>query len=219
MLQRGDTLRPPSGALARPNRTLCAPVRGFPLAESHAVFPRPRARPRQGDGGIEGDCLPVAAKWISILQAAMPSGRASASPMRPRPVHPPRSPDPPSREAREPLGGAAASATRGAQVACPNLAYPVPRSPDAPLALFAARKMLQKEKKFPWSAPQPCREYARSNRFPSFTALPCTVPELPDPTLEFSHTRCQSRLLPIAAATPHSPWSLSGPGTLPVVHA
>jgi hypothetical protein len=31
------------------------------------------------------------------------------------------------------------------KTACPNLAYPVPRSPDAPLAMFAARKMLQQE--------------------------------------------------------------------------
>jgi hypothetical protein len=31
------------------------------------------------------------------------------------------------------------------KAACPKLAYPVPRSPDAPLALLAARKMLQQE--------------------------------------------------------------------------
>lgn len=30
-------------------------------------------------------------------------------------------------------------------IACPNLAYPMPRSPDAPLAKFAAGKMLQQE--------------------------------------------------------------------------
>ena len=41
--------------------------------------------------------------------------------------------------------GVAVASYAGRPIACPNLAYPVPRSPDAPPAMLAARKMLQQE--------------------------------------------------------------------------
>jgi hypothetical protein len=63
-------------------------------------------------------------------------GQAARSPLIPR--------SPFSRGPRAPRrSGVRARPDR--PVACPNMAYPVSRSPDAPLALLAARKMLQQQ--------------------------------------------------------------------------
>ncbi len=132
-----------STGLTRQLRNLCDPkggLKGPPPPNSHSPFCGREHGHAQGD---EGDVYPRHAMDFDPTRRIRAVGPAAAvcSPVRQIP------PDPPipfSRASRAPRR-VAPERDHSRKGASPNLAYPVPRSPDAPLASFAARKMLQQE--------------------------------------------------------------------------
>jgi hypothetical protein len=116
---------------------------GGPPCRRLPVLPRPRAWPRRGMGGSRG-MFTLAARRVprfdcprATMQGARSvCGLAARSPLIPR--------SPLSRGPRAPRRSLD-HARPGRPAACPNLAYLVSRSPEAPQALLAARKMLQRE--------------------------------------------------------------------------